>query len=172
MQSLVLLAAGLLVLFVSHTEKHGNPLNAASEILKTCAFDPPGAYRPGPYPYSVHWCDTLASRKALVNLKNHMLVHLNGSHVSFGAEYGSNIRLGYLADVDRFMLNPEVKEDGGETMHCEFADNTNSEMLPVFFVSQNIQVSYLDIHNGFLKVTERFGPKHACDVKAMASAMG
>lgn len=94
--------------------------NLVKEIVSNCAFQPPGNWRPGPYPSAIPWCETYKKQRY-----NDLIDHLKFSSLSLqdhtiltAPEFGSDVRVLYIPGRDLVMLNPEVEFHNGEMGVC------------------------------------------------------
>jgi hypothetical protein len=139
-QSMALVALGLLTYVVSNMRRHSSPRGAVSAIIAKCDFDAPRAYSPidDHSPLVKKWC--LENKpEALTVLLNHLRIHCKGD-VCMAPEFGSNVAVAYLPERDLVIINPELahKPEGATMTVCEMGDG-NTSMYP-----SSVVMSFLD----------------------------
>lgn len=119
--------------------EYDSPRHVLAEVVNNCAFGQPGEYTHGPYSRSIRVCRT-SPREPVLALISHMRRQSHGMDASFGAEFGSNVRVIYIPYMDLPMINPSIVSQPGMTTEC-----TDSIGLDVITRTRqrHIQVGYL-----------------------------
>ena len=166
-QSLFLGLAAMFVYFYTRSQKEDiNPYYVVNEILAHCQYDPPGDYRHGPYSKSITLCESV-DRKEAQELMYHMHARSVGMAAAIAAEFGSNVKIGYIVKRKLFIINPIVMAKGDHAVPCLLdTDSGNGE--------KHIRASTVDVRymtSNFEYVEERFEQADALLVQAMIEAM-
>lgn len=139
-QSFLLFALCVVVLWVSKAANNHTSSSTITQLVGTCEFAPGGAYVEPPYARSNDWCVD-SPREPLFALMAHMKLNSQDMDASFGAEFGSMLRIVYVPRLNVFMLNPMVHFEESYAMWlCEdsFGGQRVSQLRP-----NNVHVSFL-----------------------------
>ena len=111
----------LLVFAVWFTYLPQSTGNLYKEIVSNCAFETPGHWRAGPYPTAIPWCETYKKQKYL-DLLDHLKMAstaLPDHGILTAPEFGSDVRVLYIASLGVSMFNPEIESYEPEVIVCE-----------------------------------------------------
>lgn len=165
-QSLILLLIAIITVFLNRWQKDETPLDVVSEMMANCKYAAPGAFREGPFPSSIKWCEGVDIRELRV-LLNHMEVHSKDMDASIAAEFGSYVKVGYLRSTSEFLINPFIVDRSGKIVNCYTSIDIGS--VEKQFKSESIMVRYTD--KDFNIQQKWFTNKDACLVQSMVEGM-
>lgn len=162
-QTLCLLLSAILVYLARQVRDHHGASNAITAMTTGCEFARPGTYVPRPSGISAKWCNTTSETPALIN---HMRVHCKKMDACIAAEFGSMVAIGYMVDLDLFLINPEPEPADAVMITCVFDNN------PLLEVAKRspVVVKYID-EKTLLQTSRSFHNRWACVAHAIMDAM-
>jgi len=125
-----------------------------------CEFEVGGNYRPGPYTQkSIPMCIKPEYTEKMDRLVNQMKWYSERyDHASmFGAEFGSNVQVGYVRDIDLVFVNPVITPASDSKIECEVIVGKYPQKIKKH---QFIKLNYLDV--SLSPREDVFKNKHAC----------
>ena len=165
-ESLVFLFIAIVVYLLGRMHQNESPIKVVSEIMANCKFNPPGMYRPGPYFMSIKWCVNV-DREELIQVMNHIQVNVGDFDIAFGAEFGSNVRVGYIPSLNEFLINPVIIDKSETFIMCHTSSEGKSH--PRHDKSETIHVQY---YNKTFQGKERiFTKRESCLIQSMLENM-
>jgi hypothetical protein len=166
LHSIVLVSVAFAVFAVRDYIAYKSTDNVVKVWSNKCALDVPSTYRPGPYPFSLPWCDTSLNHHDTISLMNHMRVHSADMDASVASEFGVNTRMGYLRQQGLFIINPVVQWKSSEMIVCicSIGEMTTTDNRP-----RAVDVQYMTTDFGV--TLHRFTDKDACLIQLMVATM-